>query len=64
MASRRALPRHHGAAPARRRRPPAVRTLATALALALALALDTPQDTHVQTAYEQIRTVRATAGIH
>ncbi|MCX5112464.1 hypothetical protein OOK13_29085 [Streptomyces sp. NBC_00378] len=36
---------------------PAVRTLATALAL------NTPQGTHIQTAYGQIRTVRRTAGI-
>ncbi|MFE3152232.1 hypothetical protein ACFXJ6_37245 [Streptomyces sp. NPDC059218] len=37
---------------------PAVRTLATALVLS------TPQDTHVQTAYEQIHAAWATAGIH
>ncbi|MFG3532982.1 hypothetical protein ACGF8B_40740 [Streptomyces sp. NPDC047917] len=37
---------------------PAVRTLATALVL------NTPQDTHIQTAYEQIHTAWATAGIH
>ncbi|WP_406423573.1 hypothetical protein OHA59_49770 [Streptomyces sp. NBC_01589] len=37
---------------------PAVRTLATALVL------NTPQDTHVQTAYEQIHAAWATAGIH
>ncbi|WP_266726547.1 hypothetical protein [Streptomyces sp. NBC_00378] len=37
---------------------PAVRTLATALALG------TPQDTAVQTAYEQIRAAWTTAGIY
>ncbi|MFJ7201455.1 MULTISPECIES: hypothetical protein [unclassified Streptomyces] len=37
---------------------PAVRTLATALVL------NTPQDTHVQTAYEQIHAAWATADIH
>ncbi|MFJ8856189.1 hypothetical protein [Streptomyces sp. NPDC102437] len=37
---------------------PAVRTLATALVL------NTPQDTHVQTAYEQIHAAWTTAGIH
>ncbi|MFI5775263.1 hypothetical protein ACIA74_44085 [Streptomyces sp. NPDC051658] len=36
---------------------PAVRTLATTLAL------QTPQDTHVQAAYEQIRAACTTAGI-
>lgn len=37
---------------------PAVRTLATALVL------DTPQDTHIQTAYAQIHAAWATVGIH
>ncbi|SFX76038.1 hypothetical protein [Streptomyces atratus] len=37
---------------------PAVRTLATATAL------NTPQDTHVQTAYERIHAAWTTAGIH
>ncbi|WP_331753782.1 hypothetical protein OG298_01580 [Streptomyces sp. NBC_01005] len=37
---------------------PAVRTLATALVL------NTPQDTHIQTAYEQLRAAWTTAGIH